>query len=113
MHEVSLVHDLFDQTDAAIGAHPRAAVRRVVVRIGELAGVDGVLFQTAFDGCKVERGYLAAALDVEVERADWACESCGAAVAADGPLRCGACDGGAELRAGGALILQRLELEVP
>jgi Zn finger protein HypA/HybF involved in hydrogenase expression len=113
MHELSLVHDLFDQTDAAIGVHPPAAVRLVIVRIGELAGVDVGLFRTAFDGCKEERGYLGAALDVEVERADWACERCGAQVTAGGPLRCNGCDGGARLRAGGALILQRLELEVP
>lgn len=113
MHEVSLVQDLFDQTDAAIGPHPAAAVRLVLVRIGELAGVDVGLFRTAFDGCKEERGYGGAALGVEVERADWACERCGARVAAEGPLRCGGCDGGARLRAGDALILQRLELEVP
>ncbi len=113
MHEVSLVQELFDQTDAAIGRHPAATVRLVMVRIGELAGVDVGLFRTAFDGCKDERGYAGAVLAVEVERADWACERCGAPVVAEGPLRCDACDGDAQLRAGGALILQRLELEVP
>lgn len=113
MHEVSLVEALFDQTDAAIGAHPSATVRLVLVRIGELAGVDVGLFRTAFDGCKGERGYAGAALDVEIESAAWACERCGAPVATEGPLRCRACEGDARLRAGGALILQRLELEVP
>src|ERR1051325_10298115 len=112
MHEVSLVQDLFDQTDAAIRPHPAAAVRRVTVRIGELAGGDAALFRTAFEGCKDDRGYAGAALEGEVERAHWACERCGAPVATGGPLRCGACDGDARLRAGGALILQRLKLEV-
>src|SRR6185369_13956851 len=60
MHEVSLVQALFDQIDRAIEPHPPAAVRQLTVRIGTLAGVDGELFQTAFEGCKQERGYLAA-----------------------------------------------------
>jgi len=114
VHEVSLVQDLFDQTDAAIHPHAASAVREVTVRIGALAGVDDVLFRTAFEGCKRERGYEAATLTILLEGAEWACESCGAGVAsAGGPLRCAACDGVARLRAGDALILQRLELEVP
>lgn len=112
MHEVSLVHALFDQTDRAIGAHPRAAVRQVIVRIGELAGVECDLFRTAFDACRAERGYPDAALDIVRESAEWRCSACDAAVASGGPLRCPACDGRATLRAGGELILQRLELEI-
>lgn len=113
MHEVSLVQDLFDQADAAIRPHTPAAVREVTVRIGALAGVDGLLFRTAFDGCKRERGYDAASLTILVEEAEWACERCGSLVAPEeGPLQCSACDGAARLRAGDALILQRLELEV-
>jgi len=112
MHEVSLVHALFDQTDRAIGQHPRGAVRQVTLRIGELAGVECELFRTAFEACKGERGYPAAALEIVEERAVWRCGDCGAAVAPGGPLRCPECDGGARLCAGGELILQRLELEV-
>lgn len=112
MHEVSLVHALFDQTDRAIGQHPRAAVRQVTLRIGELAGVERELFRTAFDACKSERGYAAAILDIIEEHAVWSCADCGARVSHDGPLRCAACDGPAQLSAGGDLILQRVELEV-
>lgn len=113
MHEVSLVQDLFDQTDAAIRPHAPAAVREVTVRIGTLAGVDDVLFRTAFEGCKAERGYGAATLTIVTDQAEWACERCGSPVAPEeGPLRCAVCDGAARLRAGDALILQRLELEV-
>jgi len=82
------------------------------MRIGELAGVDSELFRTAFDGCRAERGYAAAALIIVAESAIWRCATCGAAVAAGGPLRCSACDGEARLAAGGELILDRLELEV-
>ena len=113
MHEVSLVEDLFDQTDAAIHPHAPSDVREVTVRIGVMAGVDGILFRTAFEGCKGERGYDAASLTILVDEAEWACERCGAGGAPEeGPLRCAACDGAARLRAGDALILQRLELEV-
>ena len=112
MHEVSLVHALFDQTDRAIGVHAPAAVRQVTVRIGELAGVEPELFCTAFEACKAERGYPAAQLEVVAERAVWRCGDCGGAVAPSGPLRCAQCDGRARLYAGGELILQRVELEV-
>ena len=112
MHEVSLVHALFDQADRAIAPHPCEAVRLVRVRIGALAGVDCELFRTAFDGCRAERGYAAAALDIVTEGAAWTCASCGASVGRDGPLRCAACDGEARLEAGGDLVLERVELEV-
>jgi hydrogenase nickel incorporation protein HypA/HybF len=112
MHEVSLVHALFDQTDRAVGPHPRGAVRRVTLRVGELAGVECELFRTAFEACKAERGYAAAALDIVEERAAWSCAECDAAVTPGGPLRCSACAGSVRLCAGGEIILQRLELEV-
>lgn len=111
MHEVSLVEALFDQADRAIAPRAAASVRQVTVRIGELAGVDAELLLTAFDGCKTGRGYIGAALEIELEPAVWRCGTCGAAIAPGGPLRCTACDGVARLIAGGDLILQRLELE--
>lgn len=112
MHEVSLVHALFDQTDRAIAPHASRAVRLVKVRIGELAGVEPELFQTAFEGCRSERGYASAALEIVLEAAAWHCRCCGATVVGEGPLRCGACDGEARLTAGGDLMLDRVELEV-
>lgn len=112
MHEVSLVHSLFDQADRAIAPHVARDVRHMTVRIGELAGVDGELFRTAFDGCRAERGYAGAELAISLEPVAWSCAMCGATVAAGGPLRCGACDGEAKLVAGGDIFLDRLELEV-
>lgn len=110
MHEVSLVQALFDQADRAIAPHPSAAVRQISVRIGQLAGVEHELFRIAFEGCRDERGYGNAALELTLEAAVWSCSNCGAAVP-EGPLRCGACGGIPALSAGGDLILQRLELE--
>jgi Zn finger protein HypA/HybF involved in hydrogenase expression len=112
VHEVSLVEALFDQTDRAIAPHPAPAVRRVTVCIGELAGVDADLFRTAFEGCKRDRGYGSATLEIVSEAASWRCSACGGALAMGGPLQCEACDGVGRLAAGGDLVLQRLELEV-
>jgi Zn finger protein HypA/HybF involved in hydrogenase expression len=112
VHEVSLVQALFDQADQAIVPHPARFVRQLTVRIGTLAGVEAELFRTAFEGCKAERGYSAAVLEIIEESAAWRCVACGAAVALGGPLRCGSCPGQARLSAGGDLILQRVELEV-
>lgn len=64
MHEVSLVHALFDQTDRARGAHPASAVRELQVRIGSRAGVEVDLFITAFDLVREERGYATAGLKI-------------------------------------------------
>jgi hydrogenase nickel incorporation protein HypA/HybF len=112
MHELSLAESLFDLADRAVGAHPVSAVRRVVVRIGELAGVERELFETAFEARRAGRGYGAAKLAIVEEVASWSCVACGAVSAAEGPLRCGACDGDLRLAAGGELVLERLELEV-
>lgn len=113
MHELSLVHALFDEADRALGAHPRAAVRELFVRIGELAGVEPELFATAFDDCHEERGYSRARLVVRHEPAVWRCRACDTRLD-PGPLVCPRCgDGGdVELATGDALVLDRIELEV-
>lgn len=112
MHEVSLVHALFDEADRSIVPHAAADVRRLTVRIGALAGVEATLFRTAFEACRDERGYRAAALVMEEEPALWACSACSAHIPAGGALRCRVCDGAARLLSGDALVLQRIELEL-
>lgn len=112
MHEASLVQALFDEADRAIAPHRSSAVTQLKVRIGELAGVDAVLFRTAFDVCRAERGYAAAQLEIVCEPATWACSGCGASIARGQQLRCGMCEGRIVLAAGGDLLLERLELEV-
>lgn len=64
MHEVSLVHALFDQVDRSLIVHPAAAVLQVTVRIGTMAGVERELFRTAFEWTKEERGYPVAQLHI-------------------------------------------------
>ncbi len=113
MHELSLVHALFDEADRALGAHPRAAVRALFVRIGELAGVEPELFATAFQDCHEERGYEGARLTILPEPALWRCRVCETALGA-GPLVCPRCgdEGDVAFVSGDALVLTRIELEV-
>lgn len=113
MHEYSLVDALFDQADGAIAPHAPSSVRAVTVRVGALAGVEPVLLRTAFEACRDARGYVRAALVLVEVAAVWRCAACGASVEGEGPLRCGACEGEVRLVAGGDLVLERLELEVP
>ena len=112
MHEVSLVESLFDAIDDAIGAHPRDAARAVTVRIGELAGVEVFLFETAFVGVAPERGYPHARLTVENEPASWVCSLCGAAAPSTEPSACERCVGPLKLATGAGIVLTRVELEV-
>lgn len=113
MHEVSLVHALFDQVERARAPYPNLKVRKLCVRIGELAGVDAGLFRTAFEGCRQERGHAAATLELAIELAAWRCVLCDSEVPIEAPLTCPRCEGVAKLVAGGAILLDRVELEGP
>ena len=82
MHEYSLVQAMFDQIDAVVVARGARCVRRVRVRIGTEAGVEPVLFETAYDVFRVKT------------------------ICADAPLEIVAVDASDEL------VLDQLELEV-
>jgi hydrogenase nickel incorporation protein HypA/HybF len=64
MHEYSLVQAMFDQIGAAMDAHRGLSVRRVRVRIGARAGVEPVLFQTAYELFRVKTACAAAPLEI-------------------------------------------------
>lgn len=83
MHEYSLVQAMFHQIEEVVRAQRALAVKRVHVRIGDRAGVEPALFQTAYDVFRVDTMCAEAPLDIEpVARSD-------------------------------ELLLDRLELEVP
>jgi hydrogenase nickel incorporation protein HypA/HybF len=64
MHEYSLVQAMFDQIGAAMRTHRAVTVRRVRVRIGARAGVEPVLFQTAYDVYRVKTFCADAPLEI-------------------------------------------------
>ncbi len=113
MHEVSLVHALWDEVDRHAADHPGAVVVLVRVRLGDAAGVEPELFVTAFAETRAERGHGRAALELVREREEWACRACGLPIAAGAPLRCAGCGEAARLVRGDALFLDHLELQVP
>ena len=64
MHEYSLVQAMFDQIGAVIDTQRAVAVHRVRVRIGARAGVDPVLFRTAYEIYRVRTLCASAPLDI-------------------------------------------------
>ena len=112
MHELSLVHALFDEAERAIAPRPARCVSQLTVQIGELAGVDADLFRAAFDACRAERGFEGAGLAVILQKARWRCRDGHDALLGGAPLQCPSCGAPATLSAGGELVLLRVELEV-
>ena len=82
MHEYSLMQPMFDRIDELAAREQARSVRRVRVRIGSRAGVEPVLFRTAYDVFRVRT------------------------LCADAPLEIVAVDASDEL------VLDQLELEV-
>jgi len=111
MHEYSIVQSLVDSVAAAVGAR-EAAVHRVDVAIGELAGVDTALLTTAFEVFRAGTICENAALKIDRIAALWECPRCRASIARGAFLRCQACNEPAHLAAGDEIVLQRIEMEV-
>ena len=112
MHEYSLIQALVERVEAEARARSAAAVHKLDVRIGEMAGVDVELFKTAYLMFRERTICEGAELAVQVVPVEWACGTCGGAIAADGPLRCPHCLAPARMVGGDEIILDRIEMEV-
>lgn len=112
MHEYSLIQALVERVEGEARARSAAAVHRLEVRIGELAGVDIELFKTAYLTFRERTICEHAELEVRVVPVEWACKACGRRIAAGAPLRCPNCLSPARLVGGDEIILDRIELEV-
>ncbi len=113
MHEYSLVQALLTRVENEAKNRHATAVHRVAVRIGPLAGVEPVLFATAFDHLIQGSICDGAALEIQREATEWRCMSCDAVIPEGEVLACPACGWPARLAGGDALTLERIELEVP
>src|SRR6266511_2470486 len=105
MHEYSLVQAIFDQTDEVAQARSAISTRRVHVWIGQLAGVDTVLLQTAYDLFRVRTFCADAPLDIDEVPAKWSCPACEADIPTGGPLVCSECSVPGRLAAGDEIVL--------
>ncbi|HSD22493.1 MAG TPA: hydrogenase maturation nickel metallochaperone HypA [Anaeromyxobacter sp.] len=114
MHEYSLVEALVTRVEAEAKKRNALAVHRLSVRVGELAGVDPELFQTAYETFRAGTICASAPLTLTRVPASWSCPRCASPIARGAILRCTACDAPARLDDGSdALTLDGIEMEVP
>ena len=113
MHEWSIVRGLLDAVEREAQARSAAAVTRVRVRIGELAGVEVPLLEAAYQTFRERTLSAAAPLEVLRVPARWECPGCEKELSRGGWLRCHACGRPARLAAGDEIVLDRIELEIP
>lgn len=112
MHEYSIVQSLIDSVEAVASRHAYATVHHLYVQIGELAGVDCDLLQTAYDTFVAGTICEHAPMTIERVAATWTCPDCGQPILRGAVLRCTHCNTPAQLAAGDEIILRRVEMEV-
>ncbi len=114
MHEYSLVEALVRRVEEEARKRRATAVHALSVRIGELAGVDPELFQTAYDTFRAGTRCAEASLKVTYVPARWSCPACRTPIPRGEVLTCAACGRPARLDEGSdALTLDGIDLEVP
>ncbi len=113
MHEVSIVQALIDRVEVEARSRGATAIRRIRVRIGELAGVEPELLLSSYQVFRERTVCEGAELEVVRTEALWSCPSCGAAIPRGEVLRCVPCGLPARLAGGDEILLERIEMEVP
>jgi hydrogenase nickel incorporation protein HypA/HybF len=112
MHEYSLVQALLERVEQEARARGATAVHGLSVRIGDLAGVERELFQSAYEMCREGTICAGAELQIRPVPVSWVCGGCGRGVAPGEVLTCPDCGAPARLREGDEIVLDRIEMEV-
>lgn len=112
MHEYSSASSLLRLAEEHAHKHGTARVLRLEICVGELAGVDVGLLETAWGLVRERSVCEGAELAVRRLPARWECSRCAAPVARGLVLRCTSCDAPARLAEGDELVLERIEMEV-
>ena len=113
MHEYSVVQALLERVLIEAKERGAAKVERIEVRIGDLAGVERELFATAFRTFTAHTICEGAELEIVKVPAEWKCPGCERSIDRGQVLRCPSCGLPASLVAGGDLVLDRIQMEVP
>jgi hydrogenase nickel incorporation protein HypA/HybF len=113
VHEYSVVQALLEKVEAEARRHGAVAVHAVVVRLGELSGVEPALLSSAWELVREETVCANATLTLERSAAAWTCSACGYRPRPGESLLCAACGVPARLESGDEILLERVELEVP
>ena len=114
MHELSLCQNLMDQVTELAHKHRARSVVSVRVQIGQLAGVEPMLLESAFTIARVGTVAEEAAMMTEVVTPCVVCNACGSeSEVTPSSLLCLTCGGNdTRLIRGDELILARVELVV-
>ena len=113
MHEYSIVQALVERVDAEARVRHATAVHRLLVRIGELSGVEVDLLATAYETFRERTICERAELNLRFVPARWECPSCRGTIGRGDVLTCPACAVAARLVEGDEIMLDRIEMEVP
>jgi hydrogenase nickel incorporation protein HypA/HybF len=114
MHEYSLVEALVRRVEDEARKRQATRIHGLRVTIGELAGVDPELFQTAYDTFRAGTLCAETPLTVVHQPAAWACSSCRRPIARGEPLQCRACGAPGQLDPkSDGLLLESIDMEVP
>jgi hydrogenase nickel incorporation protein HypA/HybF len=113
MHEYSIVQALVERVEAEARARQAISVHRLSVSVGELSGVEVELLLTAYATFRDRTICEHAELDVRRLSARWECPRCRRAIERGAMLQCAACATPATLVAGGDIMLDQIEMEVP
>jgi len=112
LHEYSIVQALVERVEAIARERNALAVRRLLVRIGELSGVEPELLATAFTTFRANTVCEGAEMTILPVAARWMCSGCRRGIQRGEILRCAACGAPGRLSEGDEIILERVEMEV-
>jgi hydrogenase nickel incorporation protein HypA/HybF len=112
MHEYGIVQTLLQRVEEETAGRGAAAVRRIRLRLGELAGVETELLREAYRVFRERSVCAQADLDIVSAPAVWACSRCGAELPRGARPWCEHCLAPARLIRGDEIVLERIELEV-
>jgi hydrogenase nickel incorporation protein HypA/HybF len=112
MHEYSIVAALVEKVEEIARERNASSVRSLLVRIGELAGVETDLLSTAYDTFRARTICENAHLTIQPVAARWVCPRCANPIPRGSVLQCSRCHVPARLAQGDEIVLERVELEV-
>jgi hydrogenase nickel incorporation protein HypA/HybF len=112
VHEYSIASSLLRMAEEQAAKRGADRVVGLELRIGELAGVELDLLETAWTLVRERSCCEGVDLAVTKVEARWECSGCGAGIARGGLLACPGCGAAARLVAGDELVLDRIEMEV-
>lgn len=112
MHEYSIIQALVDKVDVIARERRAVAVKRLLVRIGELSGVEPELLATAYTTFRLNTVCAGADMTILPVAARWVCSGCRRGIQRGEILRCAVCGAPGKLAEGDEIILERVEMEV-